>query len=523
MPFVEGTADLIGQQLLEDRYADDPIGWATDILGVHLWLRQRDIVEAVRDHRRVAVRSGHGIGKTLTAAVLTMWFLDCHPDSRVITTATKWSQVEGLLWHEINRLHTRARSRPQTKGRPIFAVKPLRLELKLPDGRYARGLNSKPENSETFQGHHAPNILVIYDEASGIHSKIFEAGEGYMTTDGAHALLIGNPTRTSGDFFDAFHSKRDLWRTLHVSALESPAITGEQVPEAVRAAVTGQAFVDDARKKWGEESPMYAIRVLGDFAKLSSDTVIDLGAVEDAQARELPADSLQDLVVIGCDVARFGTDETVIAERVGQRIRIVETYVGKPTTHTAGRVAYWASRHPAVATRVVVDDVGVGGGVTDQLRASGLSVTAFNGGHSAFDSRQYPNRRSELWFQAAAEMPLLDLDDDDQLAADLTGPQYSYDVKLRRVVERKDETKRRLGRSPDRGDAVLLTLVAERSPGAIVLADTPFAGGRARREDGRDPDLMRLPDRARARQRQRPVDQFGGVVLTAENIETEPM
>jgi phage terminase large subunit len=465
------AADLLDPPV--DPYAADPVAWASEVLGVHLWSRQREIAEAVRDNPRVAVRSGHGVGKTLTAAVIVLWFLDTHPDSRVITTATKWSQVEKLLWHEINQLHARAANRPQAEGRPIFRANPLQLELKLPDGRYAIGLNSKPENSESFAGHHAPNLLVIYDEASGIHAKIFEVGEGYMTTDGARMLLIGNPTRTSGEFFDAFHSKRADYHTLHISAMESPPITGEQVPDQARAALTGQAWVDSRLQAWGEDSPMFAIRVLGDFAKLSSDTVIDLGVVEDAQERDVPADNRRDLIVIGCDVARYGSDETVITERVGQQVRIVETYVGKPTTHTAARVAHWAGRHPRVATRIVIDDTGVGGGVTDQLRAAGWDVTAFNGAEQAFQPLQFPNRRSELWFQGAAQLPDLDLDPDDQLAADLTAPRYSFDLKMRRVVEKKDDTKKRLGRSPDRADAVLLTLVPERSRGSIANTPTP--------------------------------------------------
>ncbi len=169
-------------------------------------------------------------------------------------------------------------------------------------------------------------------------------------------------------------------------------------------------------------------------------------------------------VTIGCDVARFGDDETVIAKRVGQVVRIAEKFHGKPTTHTAGRVAHWAEG----GARIVVDDSGVGGGVTDQLRAMGLQVHAFNGGNAANRPNRFPNRRSEQWFEAAAQMEDIDLDVDEQLAADLTAPRYSYDLKLRQVVEKKEETKKRLGRSPDRADAVLLTL-SSGGPGAAFL------------------------------------------------------
>jgi hypothetical protein len=96
----------------------------------------------------------------------------------------------------------------------------------------------------------------------------------------------------------------------------------------------------------------------------------------------------------------------------------------------------------------VVDDDGVGGGVTDQLREKGYEVVAFNGGARALEPTRYPNARSESWFRMARRLPDLDLDEDDQLAADLTAPKYRLDSDGRRVVERKDETKKRLGRSP---------------------------------------------------------------------------
>lgn len=489
------AADLLDPPV--DPYADDPVAWAQEVLGIHLWSRQREIAESVRDNSRTAVRSGHGVGKTLTAAVIVLWFLDTHADSRVITTATKWSQVKALLWHEINQLHARAKNRPQAAGRPIFRTAPLQTELHLPDGRYAIGLSSKAENSESFAGHHATNILVVYDEASGIHKSIFEVGEGYMTTPGARALLIGNPTRTSGELFDAFHTKRAEYATLHISARESPAVTGEPVPEAARAALTGPEWIASRERAWGADSPIFAVRVEGNFAKTTTTTVIDLGLVEDAQARHLPPNPSQDFVVIGCDVARFGADETVITERVGQRIRIVETYVGKPTTHTAARVAHWMDQHPAPVTRAVVDDSGVGGGVTDQLRADGRPVTGYNAGHQAHNPLKYPNRRSELWFQLAAQLEDLDLDKDDQLTADLTAPEFKYDAKMRRVVEPKEVTKKRLGRSPDRADGVMLTLVPEAGTGAIV---------RPPREDDRRRQQYRKP-----------------AVLTDDDIMTRPM
>jgi hypothetical protein len=448
-----------------DPYASDPAGWALNILGAHLWSRMREVAESVRDHPRTSVRSGHGLGKTAAAAIVALWFLDTHPNSRVVSTATKWSQVEKLLWHEINQFHARGSKRPQSENRPIWqpGVSMLKTKVELPDGRYGIGLSSKPENSESFAGHHAEHILVIYDEASGINAKIFEVGEGYMTTDGARALLIGNPTRPEGEFYASHHARRADYNAIHISALESPAITGEPVPDELRRKLTGQAWVDGRRRAWGEDSPLFQVRVLGQFPKQSSDSVIGLGDVEDAQDRDVdvPYPAAQDDVRVVCDVARFGDDETVIGTRHGNRIRIRRTYMGKATTETTGQIIEVARELQAESGArpiIIVDDDGVGGGVTDQLREKNMEVHAFQGGARALEARHYPNVRSEAWFRLARRLPELDLDDDEQLLADLTAPRYRLNSDGQRVVERKDETKKRLGRSPDRGDMVVMAL-----------------------------------------------------------------
>jgi hypothetical protein len=150
----------------------------------------------------------------------------------------------------------------------------------------------------------------------------------------------------------------------------------------------------------------------------------------------------------------------------------------------AARALAAESNTPKAFMQIVVDDVGVGGGVTDRLRELGeFQIVAFNGGNEAITS-DYPNRRSELWFTFAGELPRIDLDTDDQVAADLVAPKYVLDSQSRRVVEKKADTKKRLGRSPDRADAVLLTFAAP-SP---VTAARPGAPAAVRRAGVRLPD-----------------------------------
>lgn len=431
----------------EKSYTSDPVGFVRDVLGFEPWSKQRDMLESVRDHPRTTVRSCHGIGKTACAARVVLWFLATHRNSRVITTAPTWAQVEQLLWREIRAAVGKAHG----SGRGEMFKPANTTKLELGDQWFAIGLSTN--EPERFQGHHADHLLLVVDEASGVDEHIFQAAEGFLTAEDAKVLLIGNPTRVGGQFHRSFTTERARWHQIQISVFDSPNYTEEQVPVEVARSMPRAEWATEVREAWGEESPMYQVRALGEFPDTGEDTVISLSLVEKAQIRELEPVGQ---VVIGCDVARFGDDETVIAARVGNAVRIVEHYNGKPTTHTAGRVAFWAAEHPDA--RIVVDDSGVGGGVTDQLRGMGLDVEAFNGGEKARRHERFPNRRSESWFEAAAQLEDIDLDQDEQLAADLTSPRYSYDLKLRQVVEKKEETKKRLGRSPDRADAVLLTL-----------------------------------------------------------------
>jgi len=457
-----------------DPYAEDPVGFIRDELGFHLWSKQREMAESVRDHDRTAVRACRGVGKTAGAAEIALWFLATHRNSRVITTAPTWHQVEQLLWREIRG----AVGRAHVAGKGVMFPKPSTTKLELGDQWFAIGLSTN--EPERFQGHHADHLLLIVDEASGVHESIFEAAEGFLTAQGAKILLIGNPTQIGGQFHRCFGKERALWNRIHISVYDSPNFTDEPVPAHVSRALPTRGWLEDAEEKYGRESAFFQVHALGEFPTQGPDTVIPLTLIDQAQLRERPANSAKERVVIGCDVARFGTDETVIVERIGQRVRILQTYMGKrpPATATGAQegdivataswIAHYAAQHPIAHVRIVIDDTGVGGGVTDVLRRTPYPVTAFNGGNKAFREDLYPNRRSEIWFEAAAQLEDIDLDPDDQLAADLTAPKYKPDMKGRRVVERKDDTKKRLGRSPDRGDAVLLTLVPEQGGGAIV-------------------------------------------------------
>jgi hypothetical protein len=429
---------------VQNAIAEDPVTFCEKVLGFPAWSKQREIIESVKKNPRTAVRSCHGSGKTATAARVALWFLAAYPNSRVITTAPTFTQVRDLLWSEI---HSAISNAPVGLYPQAAATR-----LNLAEDWFAVGVSTnKPER---FQGHHAEHLLLIVDEASGVDEEIYNAAEGFFTAENARLLLIGNPTQTSGTFFRAFHSERSMYETIHISAYDTPNFTGEEVENGTASKLVSPIWAEEKREQWGEDSPMYHVRVLGNFPTESDDQIMSIRAIEEAQKRE-EAEGFP--VVIACDVARFGSDETVIAVRKGNQVRLHRAYTKKSLMETAGFVIDTIRSVSVEAVpRVVIDDAGLGGGVTDRLREIGVTVEAFNGGATPNEPDLYPNRRSEAWFAFAEQLSSIDLDDDDQLAADLVAPKYSLDSRGRRVVEPKDRTKQRLGRSPDRADAVLM-------------------------------------------------------------------
>ena len=444
------------------RYRDDPCAFIEEVLGIHLYSRQREIIEAVRDHERTAVAAGNAVGKTLAATGAILAHLAGGPGSVVVSTSATDAQLKRVLWRE-----TRRRFK-QADGFFDGAVV-TETEIRLRDDWYAVGFST--DQAEALQGVHAERVLVVADEASGIAEHLWDAIEGLVAGGDARILAISNPLRTSGSFYDFFHSRRDEWKTLTISAYDTPAFTGEDVPRAVRKNLVSRRWVERLEKR-DAGSNTYLVKVLGEFPSQQDDAVVSRTDLEQAQAQTLePGLPL----LLGLDVARFGSDETVLALREGNRIRVLDAWQGKALTETTGRVLDHVRRlqaEHARRPRVIVDDAGLGGGVTDGLREQGVQVVAFNGGGKARRPGDYPNRRSELWFAFAEALPLLDLDGlDEELARELLAPSFSFDSSGSRVVEKKSDTRRRLRRSPDRADAVMLT----------VAVEPPVALGRARK------------------------------------------
>ena len=436
------------------KYKADPVRWVNDLLDVHLWSKQREIIRSVFTNRRTVVPSGHAVGKTFVSACTVLAFMHLHQPCKVITTAPTWAQVEKLLWSEINTLWKTRLAQWEPPGAMLTT------QLKIRDDWFALGLS--PNEQTNFQGFHQKHILVVIDEAPGVDRDIYLGAETLMTSREAHMLMIGNPIEQSGHFYEAYVNPD--WVQIPISCLDSPNFTGEDVPEELRQRLVTPEWAEEKQREWGEDSSLYIAKVLGKFPEASEDQLIPLSWAEAATRRESEAHGD---TKIGVDVARFGDDKTVYSVIQGNRLMRQEAESKKDTMEVAGKARRFYQDEAAKA--VYVDDVGVGGGVTDRLREQGVSVVPVNAGEKAIDSERFANKRAEMWWMLR-EWICDDgsIPNDTRLIADLTAPKFTYTSKGQIKLESKDETKKRLGRSPDFGDSLAITMAVGK-PGPILL------------------------------------------------------
>jgi phage terminase large subunit-like protein len=437
------------------KYLADPVGWVGDRLGEFLWSKQRQIAESVRDNRRTAVRSCHSAGKSRIASRIASWWVDVHPpgEAFVVSTAPTYAQVHAILWEEIRN----AAKSAAAKGDPLPG-RVLQSDIwKLDDGTLV-GWGRKPADTDEhgFHGIHRRYVLALIDEACGVPRQLWTAVEAITTGPGCRILAIGNPDDPNTEFGDVCKPGSG-WNTIGISAFDTPNFTDEDVPEDLRPLLLDRDWVEDKRKRWGEESPRYTSKILGEFPEIGIDTLFPPSLIEAAQTRTLDPVGRS---VLGVDVARYGTDRSVIYLRRGPVIRLFSEHSKLPTTETTGRVI--AAKRETQADEIRVDGVGVGAGVVDQLTEQGLPVLDMQAGARATEPDRFVNQRAEwAWLlRDLLEAGDVDLDPhDDELAAQLGALKFRYDSKGRIVVESKDEMRKRGLPSPDRADAAILTAV----------------------------------------------------------------
>jgi hypothetical protein len=478
---------LVDGKAARERYRTDPVAFVEEVLGVTTVAPyQRRILEAILKHRRVCVRSLHGIGKTTVSAWIVLWFTAVHDQVKVPTTASAWRQLKEFLWPEIHKWALKADwSKIDIKirlGRELLAQR-----LVISPTAFAFALNSVDEAK--IEGAHSENILYLFDEAKTIPPEIWDAAEGALSTDGSYAVALSTPGDSIGRFYDIQMKKPGFedWHTVHVT-----------LEEAIAAGRVNRDWAEKRKAQWGESGMLYRRRVLGEFAEDEAETVISLSMVERAQARwDALMKRVDDLVAngshtqdealtavwgplqcLGVDPARMGRDRTGYAYRHVPGILKIERTSKQDLMSTTGRVVAITRDTDGLAH---IDPIGLGAGVYDRLNELWITgewrsnektcpAKAINVGiKTKFTDRtgQFRFRllRDFLWWnmREILESDEIALPPDDELVQDLIAAKYKQLSDGTIMVESKDEMREHLPekRSPDVGDAVMLSYFPE--------------------------------------------------------------
>lgn len=441
-----------------DRYRNDPVLFVQEVFGVDPDAWQADFLRAIaRGERRISVRSGHGVGKSCAAAWAVIWFMLTRIDFKIVITAPTSDQLFDALFAEIkawiHKLPKLLGEYDQQAGTGRFKVMSDRVEMIGCEERaFLSARTSRADKPEALAGVHAEHVMLIADEASGVPEQVFESAYGSMSSHNAVTILLGNPVRGAGLFFDTHHRLSDRWHTMHVPCTSSSRVSEE--------------FIRDIRDRYGDESNVYRVRVLGEFPRSEDDTVIPLELVESAVMRDIePAPNTP--VVWGLDVARFGDDSSCLVKRKGNIItEDPRTWKNLDTMQTAGVVqAEWESTPESMRpAEIMVDAIGLGAGVADRLIHLGLPARAVNVSELPALKGNYGNLRAELWFKAKAwfEARNCRIPKHEGLRAELTIVRYGFRAgSSKLLIEEKSELKKRLRRSPDVADAFCLTFASD--------------------------------------------------------------
>lgn len=445
------------------RYARDWVGFIRDYLTEpDPW--QRDLLDAAaRGDRQISVRSGHGVGKSTGAAFVVICTMLFRFPYRVVLTAATAGQLFDVLYPEVKSWI--GKLPPELQA--LFKITVDRIELvHAPSDAFLTAKTSRAETPEAMAGVHCDGgwVLLVGDEASGIPEAVFEAAAGSMSGERVTTLLLGNPVRSSGFFYDTHNKVREHWTTFHISCFTSPRVS--------------KAWIEEMRVKYGEDSNAFRVRVLGEFPKGDDDTVIPMAAIQSAQGRDIVS-AASTPVVWGLDVARFGSDNTALAKRRGRVVpEPVRFFAGLDTMQVTGRVkAEWdMTPEKDRPVEILVDVIGYGAGVVDRLRELGLPARGVNVSESPALGETYRNLRAELWFRcrewllgydvslpvAGQQLTSAERESMERLVEELAAVRFRVvDSSGKIQVESKADMKKRGMKSPDGADALILTFASD--------------------------------------------------------------
>ena len=444
------------------KYRKNPVLFAKEVLRFEPDGWQEAALMDLAENPKVAIKSGQGVGTTSMEAVALLWFICCFAYPRIVATAPTKQQLHDVLWSEISKWMGRSPLLTEIlKWTKTYIYMVGNEKRWFAVARTA----TKPEN---MQGFHEDNMLFIVDEASGVADPIMEAVLGTLSGENNKLLMCGNPTRTSGTFFDAFNSDRAIYCCHTVSSADSLRTNKQNIESLIR--------------KYGRDSNVVLVRVFGEFPKQEDDVFIMLSLIEHCCMLDMPEDFLLKRISFGVDVARYGSDETVIALNAGGKITIPVAFRGQSLMTTVGKVVQLYRKtiadYPQYTGKIYVniDDCGLGGGVTDRIEevrkeeklhrmvvvpvnAAGKVPDDMVGDGKQKASDIYDDMTTYLWGTVREKLMTeeLSLQNDNDLVAQLSCRKYRLTSRGKIKLESKEDMKKRGIDSPDRADAVALS------------------------------------------------------------------
>lgn len=462
------------------KYAHNRVAFFKEVMGVQkleVW-QERELRSLDSGCKRLSIRSGHGVGKTMFLAGTALHFLYTRFPCKVAITAPSAPQLFDALAAEVRYwLKEIERNVPLFAG-VLDATSDHVFMRGAPESCFATYRTSRQEKPEALQGVHSENVLLIADEASGVAENVFEAAAGSMSTRGAITILAGNPTRGSGFFYHTHTKLRQVWRSVRVQGFESTRVD--------------PAYIDEERL-YGETSNRYRVRVLGEFPQGDDDTLIPRSLVEAATRRKITPPRTEP-VYWGVDVARsLNRDKSSLAKRKGPVVlEKVKRWQFNDVMKLCGVIVneYHGTPEKDRPEAIFVDVIGVGGGVVDRLRELELPAVGINVGEMSGVLQKAVRLRDELWLNArdwfstnVVQFPA----DDPDTVEELVTPTVAYQSNGNAKVESKDEMRARGvldGKSPDGADAVNMTFARVGAITAASMTGTAKKGA-LRRKDTR--------------------------------------
>ena len=459
------------------RWRKDPVAFVRENFKVEPDPWQYDVLKAFPHNQRQAMKACKGPGKTCLLAWLNWNFLSTRVNPKMAATSISKENLSDGLWAEMALWQSKSKwlskefqwnkTRIHYKKRPETWFLAARAWSKQAD---------QQKQADTLAGFHADNLMYTLDEAGGIPDAVMVAAKAGLSTVGGekHILMAGNPTHLEGPLYRASTIERDKW---HLTE-----ITGDP-KDPKRAPRIDLKWAQDQIDEYGADNPWVLVNVFGKFPPASLNSMIGPEEVEEAMRRHLRLDQYDFAQKrIGCDVARFGDDSTIMFPRQGLAAFMFREMRNARSTAIADQMIFsklkWGSE-----MEFVDGTGGYGAGVIDSMIEKGYSPYDVQFAGKPIDGR-FVNKRAEIWFnmvnwiKRGGALPYIP-----GLVKELTAPTYMFH-KGKYQLEEKDQIKARLGFSPDKADALACTFALPEAPKSATFPGMPGHGAGGMLADG---------------------------------------